>query len=129
VAFTYDLNTDTGKVRLLIPDTQADAYVLEDEEIAAFMGMESGLKRAAALAMETIARNELLVLKVIQILDLRTDGAAVARELRQQAAVLREQAAADDELAAGDGWDIAGMIVDDFTLRQAVYGDALWGLY
>lgn len=37
MAFTYDLTTNIGKVRLLIPDNDVDAYDLEDEEITYFL--------------------------------------------------------------------------------------------
>jgi hypothetical protein len=79
VAFTYDTSTDNGKVRLLVFDTNSNSYVFEDEELAVFLSIEgSSLKRAAALALETMASNEAFVLKVIQLMDLRTDGAATA---------------------------------------------------
>lgn len=126
MAFSYDLNTDAGKVRLLIPDSNATSYIFEDDEIAAFLALESGIRRAAALGLETIARNEAMVLKVIQILDLRTDGAAVARELRLQAAELRKQAE-DADLADGGGFEIAEWVVDDFTYRQHLNNAILRG--
>lgn len=129
MSFSYDLSTDAGKVRLLIPDSKASSYLLEDEEIDAFLALETGVKRAAALALETIASDQALVLKVIRILDLTTDGAKVSDALLARAAKLRSQAEAEEELAAGDGFDIAGLIVDDHTLEQAIFYDAQWGLY
>lgn len=127
--FTYVLTEDRGKVRLLIPDNKPDAWVFADIEIDGFLAMETGVKRAAALALETIASDQVLVLKVIKILDLTTDGAKVSDALLKRAEKLRDQAGGEEELAAGDGWDIAGMIVDDHTLEQAVVNDAMWGLY
>lgn len=127
--FSYILTEDRGKVRLLIPDNKADAWIFADIEIDGFLAMETGVKRAAALALETIASDQALVLKVIRILDLTTDGAKVSDALLKRAEKLRSQAASDDDLAAGDGFEIAGMVVDDFTLRQAIFRDAQWGLY
>lgn len=117
MAFMYDLSTDTGKVRLLIPDNKSASYILEDDEIEAFLNLETGVKRAAAMALETIASNEALVLKVIRLLDLQTDGAKVADSLLKRAALLRKQAE-EDELIAGDGFEIAEMVVDPFTYRE-----------
>lgn len=127
--FTYDITEDRGKVRLLIPDNKEDAWVFADIEIDGFLAMESGIKRAAALALETIASNEALVLKVIRILDVTTDGAKVSDALLKRAKTLRDQADKEDDDAAGDGFDIVTMVVDDFTARQALLGEALYGLY
>jgi hypothetical protein len=120
VAYTYNLSTDVGKVRLLIPDNDAGNYVFDDDEIDALLGMEGGVvKRAAALGLETIASNEALTLKVLRLLDLQTDGAALARELRLQAAALRQQAAADEVASAESvAFDIAEQVYDDFGWRE-----------
>ena len=37
MAFSYDLNTDVGKVRLLIMDNQQASYLFEDGELSAFL--------------------------------------------------------------------------------------------
>ncbi len=81
-------------VRLLITDTGSppDRY-FSDPEVESFLRMEEqDVRRAAAMALETMARNETLVQKRIRILDLQTDGPAVAKELRESAKGLREQA-------------------------------------
>ena len=130
MGFTFSLTTDIGKTRLLIPDSQAGSYVFEDEEIQAFLEMESGVKRGAALALEVIASNEALVLKAIHLLDLSTDGPKVAASLLQRAATLRKQADDADETAAleaGGAFDIAEMVVDPFTARDRLLNQALRG--
>lgn len=130
MTFTFDLTTDIGRVRLLIPDTQPASHVFVDAEIEAFLEMESGVKRAAALALEVIASNEALVLKAIKLLDISTDGPKVADSLLKRAATLRQQAAAADEdaaLEAGGAFDIAEMVVDDFTARARLLNQALRG--
>lgn len=130
MAFTYVLTEDVGKVRLLIPDSKSDAYIFEDDEIKTFLALETGLKRATALALETIASSEALVLKVITLLDVTTDGAKLSDALLKRAEKLRGQAAADEELLyADEGAVVIGMVVDDFTARQAVYQGSVWGLY
>lgn len=87
-----DTNSPADLVRLLINDpTSADNF-FTNAEIAAFLALEDdSVKRAAAVALETIASNEALVSKVIRTQDLATDGPAVAAELRARAQMLREQ--------------------------------------
>src|SRR5450759_3180526 len=89
---TYDPTTDAGKVRLLITDTDTTDEIFTDAEITTFLSAAiSGgdIFLAAANALETIARSEVLVQKVISLLDLTTDGSSVAAELRLSAQVLR----------------------------------------
>lgn len=47
MAFTYDLTTDRGKVRLLLSDTDSSAYVFEDDEIDYFLTLGTTVKGAA----------------------------------------------------------------------------------
>lgn len=95
----YDPNSDAGKVRLLINDVDDENRVFEDGEIAAFLALaDDAVLLAAALAIETIADNEVLASKVIKTQDLSTDGAKASDALRARAAVLRKQ---HDE---GDGY-------------------------
>ncbi len=56
MAFTYDITTDRGKVRLLIGDTDAADYHFEDNEIDAFLTMAGGsILTAAGYALEAWA--------------------------------------------------------------------------
>ena len=105
--------TDIGLVRLLITDVGPVTFLFADDEITAFLTLEGGTKRAAALALETIAVSEALVGKRIRTLDLQTDGPAVAKELRERAAALRAQAATEAEEAA-DAEDGYGFDFVDF---------------
>lgn len=128
MAFTYSLAADSGKVRLMIPDNNASAYVFEDDEIDAFLSLEnSNARRATALALETIASNEAYTLKVIKLLDLQTDGAKTSDALLKRAALLRKQA--DDADAATDGgsWDIAEWTVSEFAARERLTNQWLRG--
>lgn len=99
-----DYDSSVGRVRLLISDTdEPENLILTDEQILAFLDMESDRVRlAAAAALEAIARSEALKSKVIRTLDLQTDGAKLAAELRASAKDLREQ----DEEAQEDPWAI-----------------------
>ena len=89
-----DFSTNVAKVRLLISDLDDQQQVFGDPALTAFiaMALDNNLKRAAALALRTMAANEVLVQKRIKILDLSTDGPAESAELRQLAATLDQQA-------------------------------------
>lgn len=121
MTFTYDVSTDVGKVRLLIPDNDEPNVIFQDNEIEAFISLEGNdVLLATALALETIASQQAYVLKVITILDITTDGAAVAEALMNRAAKLREQAETD--VAA---FDIAEFIVDEFTWRERLVKESV----
>lgn len=121
---TYELSTDVGRVRLLIPDTQVDDAVFDDGEIETFLELEVGVKRAAALALETIATNEALVLKVLKRLDVQTDGAKLLEALLKRAAVLRAQAdKADEDADDWDGFEVIEMVTNAFTARENRWND------
>ena len=126
--FTYDLTTSIGQVRLLATDSDAENILFQDAEIDVFLSLEGGnIRKAAALALETTARQEALLLKKIESLDLKTDGPTLAKELREQAKVLRAQA--DEVDAGGDGlFDWAEMVVDPFSARERLFNQRLRGL-
>ena len=129
MSFSYVVSTPAGQVRLLIFDTNAGNYVFEDVEIAAFLSMESSnVRRAAALALETMASNEAFTLKVIRVLELQTDGAKTAESLMKRAAELRSQASADEAAEDGGAFDIAEWAVSDFSYRGILYNQALRGV-
>jgi hypothetical protein len=91
VTFSYDLTTDIGKVRLNIPDTDSADAIFTDEEIQAFLDQEmSNIFFAAADACDTLATNQVYILKVKTSGDLQVNGAQVSAELRARAAALRD---------------------------------------
>lgn len=119
MAFTYDLTSDIGKIRLLIMDNQSGSYLFEDTEISTFLSLEgSNVKRAAALALETMASNDAYVLKYMTLLDLTTNGPAVSAELRKRAADLRAQALFDETREDSGAFDIAEQVQDVFGARD-----------
>ncbi len=104
MSVTYDISTEVGQVRLLITDTDTTDNIFSDEEINQFLSLteidsETDVRLAAALGLETIAASEALVQKKISMLDLSTDGPAVAKSLREAAQRLRQQV--EDEPAFG----------------------------
>jgi hypothetical protein len=128
MAFTYDLSSSEGQIRLLLMDTNSQSYVFEDAELSAFLALElANVRKAAALALETMASNEAFVLKVIQLLDLKTDGAKTADALMKRAAALRKQAADDEQAEEGGAFDIAEWVVDDFSGRERIEKEWLRG--
>jgi len=50
MSFTYDLSTNVGKVRLMIPDNDSTAYDLQDAEIEYFLEQEGNSVIYAAIA-------------------------------------------------------------------------------
>lgn len=95
---TVDPTTNIGMVRMLATDLDEVTPLFTDAQIQALLTLEhSRIRRAAAQALDTIASSEALISKVIRTLDLQTDGAKVAAELRARARSLREQDDADDE--------------------------------
>ncbi len=68
MAFTYDLTTDRGTVRLIITDSDHDNPIFEDNEIDKFLILTAidgtnDVNLASAMALETIASSEALVQK------------------------------------------------------------------
>ena len=129
---TYDVTTDAGQVRLWCGDTVTADALFQDDEIDAFLGMYGGdVLLAAALALDTMAATQAMILKVITQNGVATNGAAVAGALREQAAVLRRQAA---ELGDGDAddalWDSAETvgIWDPFAWRERIASQGMRGV-
>ena len=126
--FTYDPTTDRGRVRMLITDRNAATEIFNDGEIDAYLlMMGSNVLRAAALALMTIASEEALQLKVIKLLELTTDGAKLADSLRALALQYQEKADLAEAGEAGGAFDIAELVVDDFTYRERLDKEALRG--
>lgn len=122
MAFTSDPATDIGKVRLLISDTDAANPIFpDDNQIQAFLQIEAQDPRlAAALGLETIASNQLMVLKAIKVLDIQTDGSKVAKGMLEIAKQYRDTAASD-----WAGFDIA-VATDESVFAFREY---LWRMY
>jgi hypothetical protein len=119
---TYDITTAAGKVRRLINDTDTANHLYSDQEIEAFLSLcQESIFLAAALALETLAANEVLVQKRIQLLDLSTDGPAEARALRQLAESYRHYVYLESPTVANAdafiAWDLIEQMDDDADIR------------
>ena len=93
MTWTYDPSTDAGKVRLRISDTDSDRTVMSDEEITACLDMAgNSIPLAAAMALESIAVNEILCLKVVNLMGaIQTDAASASKVLMALAQKLRDE--------------------------------------
>jgi hypothetical protein len=124
MTFTYDPTTVLGVTRLLIPDRVVAEAIFTDEELTAILGAEFSVpKRAAALALETIAADRALVLQVITTNGLSTNGAALATAIIARAKLLRDQAHIEEEYAAGGSFDYAEMVSSNFSYRERQWNE------
>jgi len=126
VTITYDTATNIGKTRMLIPDRDLSNAVFQDVEIQAFLDLnDQTVRRAAAEALETIASDQAMTLKVIRLLDLSTDGRAVSQALLERAVRLREAADQAEEGEEGGLFDYAEMVTGAFTERERIVKQAM----
>lgn len=124
MSFTYDPSTAIGKVRMVLPDKVEEDAFFSNEELEALLEVEGNWRRATALALETIASDSAMVLQVVKVQNITTDGAAVAKALLSRASLLRKQA--DDADSNEDsGFDIIEMLPNNFSYREKVLSDAL----
>lgn len=125
MAYTFDVRTDVGKLRLLIPDRDATEPFFQDGELEAFLALEGDVRRATALALETLASDEALTLHAVQLLDLQTDGTKVSAALLTRAATLRGQAEAAELAEEGAAFDVVELVPNSFAWRERVWNEAL----
>lgn len=131
MSYTYDFTNKpvVARIRLRINDHFSPNIIFLDEEIEdVYNNLErESIKRTSAYLLETIASNEAYVQKVITMLSLSTNGAAVAESLRKDAAQLRLQADEEEAFSSDGVFDIAEQVLDDFTYRELLYKKALAG--
>lgn len=131
-----DYDTDVGKVRVLLGDTEAEnvesgigEYMyFGDAEINAFLDMYGdNVKLAAARAIEVIAASQALLLKSWSSDDLTVNGDKIAESLRKIAAQLREEAIAEESSEYFNliKMYVEGEDVDDFA-EQEYYPKRTW---
>ncbi len=125
MTWTYTAGaSDKDNVRLLITDVDSAHPIFTDEEINAYLALQSNnVWYAAATALLTIAASETLTQKRIKLLDLSTDGPAEAEALRKLAA---EYKATGDTL--GTGFDYAELVYNQFGFMEKVIKDGQRGV-
>lgn len=138
MSFSYDLVSDDDEIRRVSQIRKhlplRGQAMFDDAEILSFRGdvadefgadsyeaTKGASKLAAASALKAIARNELHVQKVQETLALKTDGAAMTREMRLSADSLCDEVKAAkqryldnlalaDSSAVDDGFHIVSMV-------------------
>jgi hypothetical protein len=132
----YTLDESLGLVTFVTAPAANDAVVatytfavLSDAQLALCISTQSDdVRLSLAMALDVIGSSEALIQKRIRVLDLSTDGPAVAAELRARAKALREEAAlalgtTEDELP----FAIAEQVYDDFSARERAIKQAQRG--
>lgn len=122
----FDPSTPLGQVRLLAADFDIPANpVFQDETYAALLNLNNqSIRYAAAQAIDVMALNEVIVLKVIKMLDLNTDGSKVQAAMKVMSDELRRQ----ENEGAGDWtgfFDYTEMVTNSQTARQRVINEWL----
>jgi hypothetical protein len=125
MTWSYDVTTQNGLMRLMIPDRDVATPIFTDEELAAFLVAELQVtKRATALALETIASDRAMVLQVITTNGLSTNGATLSTAICARAKALREQADMDDARAGGL-FDYAEEVTGNFGFRERMWSEIM----
>jgi hypothetical protein len=126
--FTLDENTDIGTVRMIIQDVDPENALFSDAGITKLLNLNgSDVRLAAAAGLDIMASSQAMILKVIRTLDLTTDGAAVARALREHANQLRADAEKADAADEGGLFDYAEIVTNAFTERERMRNQILRG--
>jgi hypothetical protein len=114
MAFTYELATPIGQVRLMIPDNNAEAFDLSDAEIEYFLSLRgNNVKAAAVEACSHLAR------KYAKLPTFSADGLSVNNGQRAQTFAERAK-----ELKAelGGGLSSVSMLkIDAFNTEESEY--------
>jgi len=127
VGFTLDETTDIGAIRMIIQDIDIELAMFSDAAITRLLGLNGNdVRLAAAAALDIMASNQAMILKVIRTLDLSTDGPSVARALREHATQLRADVEAADS-SDGGLFDYAEIVTNAFTMRERVRNQMLRG--
>ena len=103
MAYTYCLDNDIGKTRLLIADTDIGNATFSDEEITFALDTEGGLYMAAAMLLRVLAADQ-------SRLAVRVSRSGVSEDLTQVAVQLRAQADAYTAKAGSDVGSISATV-------------------
>lgn len=123
--YSYDLSTDVGKLRAIFPDMDQANPIFSDEEIGVFLDLEGDVRRGCALALERVAADTAMTLRVTTVPGMTVDGARTSDALLKRATQLRDQAT-DAEARSGEGlFDIAEFALPPFGDREVLRNAAL----
>jgi hypothetical protein len=131
----YTLNEETGVI--VFASAPADGavvtvdyqwtYLTDSYYTNALARHNNNVKRAAADACETIGRDQVLLLKVVRLLDSTLDGGAMGREMRLSAQQLRRQADDEEAREGDDALEIVEMVTNQFGYRERMRSQFLRG--
>lgn len=80
--FTYDLSSDRGKLRLELGDTDADAYVFNDDEIDYFLAQGGSVTGGLKRGIQALITSRAYRIKRASSLGLSIDDTKQVTELR-----------------------------------------------
>lgn len=114
MSFTLDYNTDIGKVRVLVGDTDSTNPWLQDEDYQVYLTLrDNDVRLAAADALDAIATKFTAVGK-FQVMDLHVDMTALSNAMYKRAFQLRTEIEEEHE------FDIAELIDTPAALREKI---------
>ena len=109
MAFTYDLDTSIGRLRLLLQDTDEDNLIFTDEEIQFFLSQNSSdLNMAASMGWLTIAGDKSRQAKIKRAGNYSHNLRQISQECRRQADYFKKLAYEEPafEIVEFGGWGI-----------------------
>lgn len=83
MAFTYDISTDAGALRLRIADTDSTAYAFEDDEIAYFLAQGGSVDGGARMAIQVLLTDKARRARRFSVPGMSYDDSAALSELRE----------------------------------------------
>lgn len=85
MAFTYDLSTDRGQLRLRLADTNSEAYAFEDAELDHFLTVGGSVDGAARLGVNTLRMDRARRARKFTVPGMSYDDSAALAALHQLA--------------------------------------------
>lgn len=125
MTFTLDYATTLGQVRAIVGDITEATAAFPDEQLNAYLGLESDRPLlAAALAFENLATRPSVGRRVAG--DISMDNAQVSRACLEAGQRCRDR---DSAVAAGagDGFDIAEFVLSPAGVAERLWDEALRG--
>jgi len=119
MAFTYDLTTNIGKIRLLIADTDEDSYDFEDDEITAANDLSVNIYYASAILLRSLAANRARLSVSVKRGTMTDDLKQLSKDLKDLALDFEEKGKAEIEDVGGLE-SIIEPVYDEFSYRRYI---------
>ncbi len=88
MAFTYDLSTTVGKIRLTLADTDASAYSFEDAELTHFYAEEGTVVLASIAALKVLLVDRARRVRRFSVTGLSLDDTAQVQAIQAAISML-----------------------------------------